>query len=180
MRKSSKTFWVWNFFWHRKLSLSQPFKKILKYCGGGQTWSLVTWKFYNDFALCTSEVQIFCTSGPVQVHNFIPVLFGDVSSGVEQVQKYQYMAMVDRHAIIFVEQPRPFVQNFASKGAKFCKNMHLFGAEFSKKIAFEWSRLTATAIFSTNLHSHGIPSADSKQIYPKKIVLINTVKIYQY
>jgi len=53
------------------------------------------------------------------------VFFGDVSSAVERVQKYQYMTIVDRHVIIFVEQPRPFVQNFASKGAKFCKNMHL-------------------------------------------------------
>ena len=38
------------------------------------------------------------------------------------------------------------VQIFASKGANFCKNMHLGGAKFYKKIAFEWSRLTATAI----------------------------------
>ena len=71
---------------------------------------------------------------------------GDVSSAVERVQKYQYMTIVDRHVIIFVEQPRPFVQNFASKGAELCKNMHLEGAFFSKNIAFEWPRLTATAI----------------------------------
>jgi len=77
-------------------------------------------------------VQIFCTSGPVQVHNFIPVLFGDVSSGVEQVQKYQYMAMVDRHAIIFVEQPRPFVQNFAWKGAKICGKYRFLVGTFDR------------------------------------------------
>ena len=52
------------------------------------------------------------------MHIFILGFFGDVSSAVERVQKYQYMTIVDRHVIIIVEQPRPFGAEFCIVGCK--------------------------------------------------------------
>jgi len=55
-------------------------------------------------------IMILHFRGAIVLHFRCIILFwvfcGDVSSSVERVQKYQYMTIVDRHVIIFVEQPR--------------------------------------------------------------------------